>query len=115
MIFICQSIKEFGKETNTKLHLITPARRREPRSGKRRKGTFTPLPVKGYKERKADKPKSAFSSSSSNVFSEASDISCYNQGGVSSNRTTDDTGDNREEYADIIQDSLPLADSVEVC
>ena len=49
------------------------------------------------------------------MFSEASDISCYNQGGVSSNRTTDDNEDNGEECADLIQDSLPLADSMEVC
>lgn len=48
-----------------------------------------------------------------------SDISCYNQGGVSSNRKKDykerSDEDKQEESVDIVQDSLPLADSLEVC
>lgn len=71
---------------------------------------YKPLPVKGYKERKANKLKSAFSSSSSSVFSVTSDISCYNQGDA---RDRDE--DNQEEEFDIIEDSLPIADSLEVC
>ena len=101
------------EETKTKLHMVTPARKREPRSGKRRVGKYRPVPVKGYQKRKAEKPKSVFSSSSSSVFSVTSDISCYNQGVVSSNRNDVDEG-SQEEYADIVQDSLPLADSLEV-
>ena len=102
------------EETNTKLHMVTPARKREPRSGKRRVGKYRPEPVKGYQKRKAEKPKSVFSSSSSSVFSVTSDISCYNQGVVSSNRNDDGDEGSEEEYADIVQDSLPLADSLEV-
>lgn len=98
----------------TKLHMVTPARKREPRSGKRRVGKYRPVPVKGYQKRKAEKPKSVFSSSSSSVFSVTSDISCYNQGVVSSNRNDDGDEGSEEEYADIVQDSLPLADSLEV-
>ena len=94
--------------------MVAPARRREPRSGKRRSGKCTPLSIKGYKKRKADKPKSAFSSSSSSLFSVTSDISCYNEGMVSRNRTTGGGQNNQEEHIDTIQDSLPLADSLEV-
>ena len=94
--------------------MVAPARRREPRSGKRRIGKYTPLPIKGYKKRKAEKPKSAFSSSSSSVFSVTSDISCYNEGMVSRNRTKGGGQINQEEHIDTIQDSLPLADSLEV-
>ena len=92
--------------------MVAPARRREPRSGKRRIGKYTPLPIKGYRKRKAEKPKSAFSSSSSSVFSVTSDISYYNEGMVSRNKGGGQI--NREEHIDTIQDSLPLADSLEV-
>lgn len=101
--------------------MVTPARRRDPRSGKkrtgkRRTGSYTTkhhTPVKGYKTRKAERPKPSFSSSS-NVFSE-SDISCCNQGGIPGNTTKKDNDENKEDSVDIVQDSLPLADSMEVC
>ncbi|RMX38558.1 hypothetical protein pdam_00010225, partial [Pocillopora damicornis] len=59
------------------LPMVTPARRRDPRSGKRRIRSCTLVQVKGYRSRKAENTKLSFSSSS-NVFSE-SDISS-NQG-----------------------------------
>lgn len=93
--------------------MVTPARRREPRSGKRRQPSSKPLPIKGDRQRKAKKTKPSFSSSS-NVFSE-SDISYYNQGAVQENRTKEDKDENRDETVDFVQDSLPLADSMEVC
>lgn len=93
--------------------MVTPARRLEPRSGKRRTGSHKPLPDKGYKKRKAEKAKPSFSSSS-NVFSE-SDISCYNQGGAQRNKTKEDNDEIKDESVDIVQDSLPLAEGMEVC
>ena len=93
--------------------MVTPARRREPRSGKRRIGSRKPIPVKGCKKRKAEKPKPCFSSSS-NVFSE-SDISCYNQGGAERNKTKEDNNEIKDDSVDIVQDSLPLDDGIEVC
>ena len=92
--------------------MVKPARRRDPRSGKRRTGNLKPLPVKGYKKRKAEKAKPF--SSPSDVFSE-SDISCCNQGGAERNKTKEDNNDIKDESSDIVQDSLPLADSIQVC
>ena len=86
------------KYGNSKLHMMSPARLREPRSGKRRKRILKALPIKGYKQRKAGKPFSY------------SDISSCNQGDASGN----DNEDIREKCADVIQDSLPIADSTEV-
>lgn len=86
------------KYGNSKLHMMSPARLREPRSGKRRKRILKALPIKGYKQRKAEKPFSY------------SDISSCNQGDASGN----DNKDIREKCADVIQDSLPIADSTEV-
>ena len=94
--------------------MVTPARRREPRSGKRRvQGSKKALPIKGYKERKSRKTQPSFSSSS-NVFSE-SDIFHYNQGGVQGKRTKEDNDENKDKSVDIVQDSSPLDDSMEVC
>ena len=95
--------------------MVTPARRREPRSGKRRSGKCKPLPVKGNKERKAEKPRLAFSSSSSSVFSVTSDVSYYNEGAISSSKAKDGDVRNNDDQTVIIQDSLPLADSFKVC
>ena len=92
--------------------MVTPARRREPRSGKRRTGSHKPLPIKGYKKRKAEKAKPF--SSPSNVFSE-SDISCYNQGGAQRNKSKEDNDEIKDESVDIVQDSLPFAEGIEVC
>ena len=86
------------KYGNSTLHMMSPARLREPRSGKRRKRILKALPIKGYKQRKADKPFSY------------SDVSSCNQGDASGN----DNEDIREKCADVIQDSLPIADSTEV-
>lgn len=101
-------------EEVSELHMVAPPRRRKPRSGKRRRGKCKPIPVKGYKERKAEKFKTPFSSSSASVFSVTSDISCYDQGLVSRNRVKDLVAVNNEDHTDIIQDSMPLADSLEV-
>ena len=70
------------------------------------------MQVKGYRSRKAENTKLSFSSSL-NVFSE-SDISS-NQGEApgDANKKTNDK--RKEESLDIVQDSLPLADSMEVC
>ena len=84
------------KYGNSKLHMMSPARLRDPRSGKRRKRTLKALPIKGYKQRKMK----SFSS-------EISDISCCDASG-------NDNEDIREKCADVIQDSLPIADSTEV-
>jgi len=93
--------------------MVTPARRREPRFGKRRIGSHKPLPIKGYNKRKAEKAKPCFSSSS-NVFSE-SDMSCYNQGGAERNNTKEDNNESEDESVGIVQDSFPLAEGIEVC
>ena len=84
------------KYGNSKLHMMSPARLRDPRSGKRRKRTLKALPIKGYKQRKMK----SFSS-------EISDISCCDASG-------NDNEGIREKCADVIQDSLPIADSTEV-
>ena len=102
-------------EEISELHMVTPDRRREPRSGKRRSGKCKPLPVKSNKERKAEKPRLAFSSSSSSVFSVTSDVSYYNEGPISSSKTKDGDVRNKDDQTVIIQDSLPLADSLKVC
>ena len=102
-------------EEISELHMVTPARRREPRSGKRRSGKCKPLPVKGNKERKAEKPRLAFSSSSSSVFSVTSDVSYYNEGAIPSSKAKDGDVRNKDDQTVIIQDSLPLADSLKVC
>jgi len=93
--------------------MVIPARRREPRFGKRRIGSHKPLPVKGYKKRKAEKAKPCFSSSS-NVFSE-SDLSCYNQGGAERNNTKEDNNEIEDESVGIVKDSFPPAEGIEVC
>ena len=85
-----------AKYGDSKLHMMSPARLREPRSGKRRKRILKASPIKGYKQRKADK-------------ASFSDIS-RNQ--VDASGT--DNEDMREKCADVIQDSLPIADSTEV-
>ena len=85
------------KYGNSKLHMMSPARLRDPRSGKRRKRTLKALPIKGYKQRKVQK-------------SFSSDVSSCNQGDASGK----DNEDIREKCADVIQDSLPIADSTEV-
>lgn len=105
--------KQKPKENITEFHMVTPARRREPRFGKRRIGSHKPLPLKGYKKRKAEKAKPCFSSSS-NVFSE-SDISCYDQGGAERNKTDEDNNEIEDESVDIVQDSLTFAEGTEVC
>ena len=83
-----------AKYGDSKLHMMSPARLREPRSGKRRKRILKASPIKSYKQRKAGK---------------ASFSDC-NQGDASGT----DNEDMREKYADVIQDSLPIADSTEV-
>lgn len=93
--------------------MVTPARRRDPRSGKRRIGSYKPVPVKGYRTRKAEKTKPSFSSSS-NVFSESNTSSC-DQGKVLGNTSKEADDEKKEDSVDIVQDSLPLADSIEVC
>lgn len=85
------------KYGNSKLHMMSPARLRDPRSGKRRKRTLKALPIKGYKQRKVQK-------------SFSSDVSSCNQGDASGK----DNEDIRDKCADVIQDSLPIADSTEV-
>lgn len=107
--FTLQDVEEVSE-----LHMVAPTRRLKPRSGKRRRGKCKPIPVKGYKERKAENVKTPFSSSSSSVFSVTSDISCYDQGLVSRNRVKNLVAVNNEDHTDIIQDSMPLADSLEV-
>ena len=92
--------------------MVTPARRRDPRSGKRRIRSCTLVQVKGYRSRKAENTKLSFSSSS-NVFSK-SDISS-NQGEAPGDANKETNDKRKEESLDIVQDSLPLADSMEVC
>ena len=90
--------------------MLNPERRRDPRSGKKRTGAHRPLPITGCNSRKAERLRCTFRSYS-DVFSE-SDLSSYNKGDVSlSGSCKDDT----EERVDVMQDSLPLADSNEVC
>ena len=86
------------KYGNSKLRMMSPARLRDPRSGKRRKRTLKALPIKGYKQRKVQK-------------SFSSDVSSCNQGDASGNDNEDIT---KKCAADVIQDSLPIADSTEV-
>ena len=62
--------------------------------------------------RKAENTKLSFSYSS-NVFSE-SDISS-NQGEAPGDANKETNDKRKEESLDIVQDSLPLADSMEVC
>ena len=48
-------------------------------------------------------------------FSVTSDVSYYNEGPISSSKTKDGDVRNKDDQTVIIQDSLPLADSLKVC